>query len=98
MDFYGLVGLGGLVLDSARGGTPRGETIHEAKASGALEQILVTPVDEKGVPGGHFAAMVRFWMWPVILLASLPIVAALFSMFMEGWIFDELYLAFQLWD
>ena len=64
-------------------------TIHEAKASGALEQILVTPVDEKQFRRGHFAAMVRFWMWPVILLASLPIVAALFSMFMEGWIFDD---------
>ena len=64
-------------------------TIHEAKASGALEQILVTPVDEKEFRRGHFAAMVRFWMWPVILLASLPIVAALFSMFMEGWIFDD---------
>ena len=64
-------------------------TIHEAKASGALEQILVTPVDEKEFRRGHFAAMVRFWMWPVILLASLPILAALFSMFMEGWIFDD---------
>ena len=64
-------------------------TIHEAKASGALEQILVTSVDEKEFRRGHFAAMVRFWMWPVILLASLPIVAALFSMFMEGWIFDD---------
>jgi len=64
-------------------------TIHEAKASGALEQILVTPVDEKEFRRGHFAAMVRFWMWPVILLGSLPIVAALFSMFMEGWIFDD---------
>ena len=64
-------------------------TIHEAKASGALEQILVTPVDEKEFRRGHFAAMVRFWMWPVIVLASLPIVAALFSMFMEGWIFDD---------
>ena len=64
-------------------------TIHEAKASGALEQILVTPVDEKEFRRGHFAAMVRFWMWPVILLASLPIVAALFSMLMEGWIFDD---------
>ena len=64
-------------------------TIHEAKASGALEQILVTPVDEKEFRRGHFAAMVRFWIWPVILLASLPIVAALFSMFMEGWIFDD---------
>ncbi len=64
-------------------------TIHEAKASGALEQILVTPVDERQFRRGHFAAMVRFWMWPVILLASLPIVAALFSMLMEGWIFDD---------
>ena len=64
-------------------------TIHEAKASGALEQILVTPVDERQFRRGHFAAMVRFWMWPVILLASLPIVAALLSMFMEGWIFDD---------
>ena len=64
-------------------------TIYEAKASGALEQILVTPVDERQFRRGHFAAMVRFWMWPVILLASLPIVAALFSMLMEGWIFDD---------
>ena len=64
-------------------------TIHEAKASGALEQILVTPGDEKEFRRGHFAAMVRFWMWPVILLASLPTVAALFRMFMEGWIFDD---------
>ena len=63
-------------------------TIHEAKASGALEQILVTPVDERQFRRGHFIAMVRFWMWPVILLASLPIVAALLSMLMTGWIFD----------
>jgi hypothetical protein len=64
-------------------------TIHEAKASGALEQILVTPVDERQFRRGHFIAMVRFWMWPVILLASLPIVAALLSMLMTGWIFDD---------
>ena len=64
-------------------------TIYEAKASGALEQILVTPVDERQFRRGHFAAMVRFWMWPVILLASLPIVAALLSMLMTGWIFDD---------
>ena len=64
-------------------------TIHEAKASGALEQILVTPVDERQFRRGHFAAMVRFWMWPVILLASLPIVAALLSMLTTGWIFDD---------
>ncbi|MCP4825896.1 MAG: hypothetical protein GY892_17545, partial [Shimia sp.] len=55
-------------------------TIHEAKTSGALEQILVTPVDERQFRRGHFIAMVRFWMWPVIVLASLPIVAALLSM------------------
>ena len=64
-------------------------TIHEAKASGALEQILVTPVDERQFRRGHFAAMVRFWMWPVILLASLPVVAALLSMLTTGWIFDD---------
>ena len=64
-------------------------TIYEAKASGALEQILVTPVDERQFRRGHFAAMVRFWMWPVIVLASLPIVAALLSMLMTGWIFDD---------
>ena len=64
-------------------------TIHEAKASGALEQILVTPVDERQFRRGHFIAMVRFWMWPVIVLASLPIVAALLSMLMTGWIFDD---------
>ena len=64
-------------------------TIHEAKASGALEQILVTPVDERQFRRGHFAAMVRFWMWPVILLASLPIVAALLSILTTGWIFDD---------
>ncbi|MDP7048424.1 MAG: hypothetical protein QF721_03140 [Verrucomicrobiota bacterium] len=64
-------------------------TIYEAKASGALEQILVTPVDERQFRRGHFAAMVRFWMWPVIMLASLPIVAALLSIFMTGGIADE---------
>ena len=64
-------------------------TIHEAKTSGALEQILVTPVDERQFRRGHFIAMVRFWMWPVIVLASLPIVAALLSMLMTGWIFDD---------
>ena len=64
-------------------------TIYEAKASGALEQILVTPVDERQFRRGHFIAMVRFWMWPVIVLASLPIVAALLSMLMTGWIFDD---------
>ncbi|MFL3665642.1 MAG: hypothetical protein ACJ06V_03570, partial [Verrucomicrobiota bacterium] len=64
-------------------------TIYEAKASGALEQILVTPIDERHFRRGHFAAMVRFWMWPVILLASLPIVAALLSMLTTGWIFDD---------
>jgi len=64
-------------------------TIHEAKVSGALEQILVTPVDERQFRRGHFAAMVRFWMRPVIVLASLPIVAALLSMLTTGWIFDD---------
>ena len=64
-------------------------TIYEAKASGALEQILVTPVDERQFRRGHFAAMVRFWMWPVIVLASLPVVAALLSMLTTGWIFDD---------
>jgi ABC-type transport system involved in cytochrome c biogenesis permease component len=64
-------------------------TIHEAKTSGALEQILVTPVDERQFRRGHFIAMVRFWMWPVIVLASLPIVAALLSMLMTGWISDD---------
>ena len=64
-------------------------TIHEAKASGALEQILVTPVDERQFRRGHFIAMARFWMWPVIVLASLPIVAALLSLLMTDWIFDE---------
>lgn len=64
-------------------------TIYEAKASGALEQILVTPVDERQFRRGHFAAMVRFWMWPVIVLASLPVVAALLSILTTGWIFDD---------
>ncbi len=64
-------------------------TVHEAKTSGALEQILVTPVDERQFRRGHFIAMVRFWMWPVIVLASLPIVAALLSMLMTGWISDD---------
>ncbi len=71
-------------------------TIHEAKASGALEQILVTPVDERHFRRGHFAAMVRFWMWPVILLASLPIVAALLSMLTTGWIFDDALFGFSI--
>ena len=64
-------------------------TIYEAKASGALEQILVTPVDERQFRRGHFIAMVRFWMWPVIVLASLPVVAALLSTLTTGWIFDD---------
>ena len=64
-------------------------TIYEAKSSGALEQILVTPVDERQFRRGHFAAMVRFWMWPVIVLASLPVVAALLGLFTTGGIADE---------
>ena len=64
-------------------------TIYEAKASGALEQILVTSVDERQFRRGHFAAMVRFWMWPVIVLASLPVLAALLGLFTTGGIADE---------
>jgi len=64
-------------------------TIHEAKASGALEQILVTPLDERQFRRGHFAAMVRFWMWPVIVLASLPMASALLGLIATGWIADE---------
>jgi hypothetical protein len=64
-------------------------TIHEAKASGALEQILVTPVDERQFRRGHFAAMVRFWMWPVILLVSLPVAAILLSIVSAGWVWNE---------
>jgi len=64
-------------------------TIYEAKASGALEQILVTPVDERQFRRGHFAAMVRFWMWPVILLASLPVAAILLNIITAGWVWNE---------
>ncbi len=64
-------------------------TIYEAKASGALEQILVTPVDERQFRRGHFAAMLRFWMWPVIVLASLPVAAILLSIVSAGWVWNE---------
>jgi hypothetical protein len=64
-------------------------TIHEAKASGALEQILVTPMDERQFRRGHFAAMVRFWMWPVIVLASLPVASILLVLLTQGWIWDD---------
>ena len=64
-------------------------TIHEAKASGALEQILVTPVDERQFRRGHFAAMAKFWMWPVIVLASLPVASILLSIVSAGWVWDD---------
>ena len=64
-------------------------TIHEAKASGALEQILVTPIDERQFRRGHFTAMVKFWMWPVIVMASLPVAALLLSIVSAGWVWNE---------
>jgi len=64
-------------------------TIHEAKASGALEQILVTPVDERQFRRGHFAAMAKFWMWPVIVLASLPVASILLSIVSAGWVWGD---------
>jgi hypothetical protein len=71
-------------------------TIYEAKASGALEQILVTPIDERHFRRGHFAAMVRFWMWPVIVLASLPLAAILLSIVSAGWGSNEALIGFSI--
>ena len=65
-------------------------TIHEAKANGALEQILVTPVDERQFRRGHFAAMAKFWMWPVIVLASLPVASILLSIVSAGWVWNDI--------
>ncbi len=48
-------------------------SISEARECGALEQILVTPMDERQFRRGHFRAMVRFWMWPLIGIIIAPI-------------------------
>jgi hypothetical protein len=71
-------------------------TIHEAKVSGALEQILVSPLDERQFRRGHFAAMMKFWMWPVIVLASLPAMAILFTVLTSGWVFNDALFGFSI--
>ena len=48
-------------------------SLSEAKECGALEQILVTPLDEKQFRRGHFRAMARFWFVPLMVLLAAPI-------------------------
>ena len=48
-------------------------SIFEAKECGALEQILVTPMDERQFRRGHFLAMASFWLWPLISLIMAPV-------------------------
>jgi len=42
------------------------KTIFDARASGALEQILVSPLGANNFRKGHFVGMLRFWRTPVI--------------------------------
>ena len=48
-------------------------SLSDAKLCGALEQIIVTPLDEKQFRRGHFRAMARFWLWPFVALFAAPI-------------------------
>ena len=48
-------------------------SLSEAKECGALEQILVTPLDEKQFRRGHFRAMARFWFVPLMVLLAAPL-------------------------
>jgi hypothetical protein len=48
-------------------------SLSEAKECGALEQILVTPLDEKQFRRGHFRSMVRFWALPLGALFAAPL-------------------------
>ena len=40
--------------------------------------------------------MVRFWMWPVIVLASLPLAAILLSIVSAGWGSNEALIGFSI--
>ena len=64
-------------------------SISEAKESGALEQILVTPIDERQFRRGHFRAMASFWAWPLISLMIAPVLYICIQVFMHPEMLDE---------
>ena len=71
-------------------------SISEAKECGALEQILVTPIDERQFRRGHFRAMASFWLWPLISLIMAPILFIFIQALMHPEILDESGLIFGM--
>tara|TARA_B100001250_G_C19802680_1_gene791810 strand:- start:2040 stop:2948 length:909 start_codon:yes stop_codon:yes gene_type:complete len=71
-------------------------SISEAKECGALEQILVTPMDERQFRRGHFRAMVSFWIWPLISLIMAPIFFIFLQALMHPEMLDESGLIFGI--
>ena len=67
-------------------------SLSDAKSCGALEQILVTPLDEKLFRRGHFRAMARFWLWPFVALFAAPISYIAFQVLLhpEIWEFSPM--------
>jgi len=67
-------------------------SLSDAKSCGALEQILVTPLDEKQFRRGHFRAMARFWLWPFVALFAAPISYIAFQVLLhpEIWEFSPM--------
>ena len=71
-------------------------SISEAKESGALEQILVTPIDERQFRRGHFRAMASFWAWPLISLMMAPVLYICIQVLMHPEMLDEGGLIFGI--
>ena len=71
-------------------------SISEAKECGALEQILVTPMNERQFRRGHFRAMASFWLWPLISLLLAPILYILIQALMHPEILEESGLVFGI--
>ena len=71
-------------------------SISEAKECGALEQILVTPMNERQFRRGHFRAMASFWLWPLISLLLAPILYIWIQALMHPEILEESGLVFGI--
>ena len=71
-------------------------SISEAKECGALEQILVTPMNERQFRRGHFRAMASFWLWPLISLLLAPILYIWIQVLMHPEILEESGLVFGI--
>jgi len=48
----------------------------EARRSGLLELMLATPLTEREIVAGHWRALRRMFVWPVLLLLSVQLIAA----------------------